>query len=79
MPRYFEGHHTILSYLWNSPQWHADRQGNGQTPTIDNTAIHKLGFGLGKAPSIGMQSFLGIVTCVDKTHVDLPLCAKSVS
>lgn len=26
-----------------------------------------------------LQQFDSIVTCVDKTHVDLPLCAKSVS
>jgi hypothetical protein len=47
--------------------------------TIDYTAFRQLGFGLSGAPSIGMQSFLGIVTCVDKTQVDLPLCAKSLS
>jgi len=41
------------------------------------TAIREPGFGLTGAPSIGMQSPLGIVTRVDKTHVDLPLCAKS--
>ena len=51
-----------------------------QAPAIiheDSTAIRELGFGLTGAPSIGMQSPLGIVTRVDKTHVDLPLCAKS--